>query len=44
MYINANEIIILYTRILEFECPNVNAGGKNVGCEVELWDCSGDQK
>ncbi|XP_072909948.1 intraflagellar transport protein 22 homolog isoform X2 [Hemitrygon akajei] len=31
-------------RILEFECLNVNAGGKNVGCEVELWDCSGDQK
>ncbi|XP_072909950.1 intraflagellar transport protein 22 homolog isoform X4 [Hemitrygon akajei] len=30
-------------RILEFECLNVNAGGKNVGCEVELWDCSGDQ-
>lgn len=22
----------------------MNAGGKNVGCEVELWDCSGDQK
>ncbi|XP_069741019.1 intraflagellar transport protein 22 homolog isoform X2 [Narcine bancroftii] len=31
-------------RVLEFECLNVNAGGKNVGCEVELWDCSGDQK
>ncbi|XP_072098999.1 intraflagellar transport protein 22 homolog isoform X1 [Mobula birostris] len=31
-------------RILEFECLNVNAGGRNVGCEVELWDCSGDQK
>eukprot|EP00062_Callorhinchus_milii_P022198 gi/632979730/ref/XP_007906634.1/ PREDICTED: rab-like protein 5 isoform X2 [Callorhinchus milii] len=31
-------------RILEFECPNVSANGKSVGCEVELWDCSGDQK
>ncbi|XP_062887312.1 intraflagellar transport protein 22 homolog isoform X3 [Mobula hypostoma] len=34
----------LGVRILEFECLNVNAGGRNVGCEVELWDCSGDQK
>ncbi|XP_072325209.1 intraflagellar transport protein 22 homolog [Scyliorhinus torazame] len=31
-------------RILEYECPNVNANGKSIGCEVELWDCSGDQK
>ncbi|XP_043574808.1 intraflagellar transport protein 22 homolog isoform X6 [Chiloscyllium plagiosum] len=31
-------------RILEYECPNVIANGKNIGCEVELWDCSGDQK
>ncbi|XP_043574805.1 intraflagellar transport protein 22 homolog isoform X3 [Chiloscyllium plagiosum] len=30
-------------RILEYECPNVIANGKNIGCEVELWDCSGDQ-
>nr|XP_033778288.1 intraflagellar transport protein 22 homolog isoform X2 [Geotrypetes seraphini] len=34
-------------RILEFESlnvPNVNGNNKSSGCEVELWDCGGDQK
>ncbi|XP_076344376.1 intraflagellar transport protein 22 homolog [Tachypleus tridentatus] len=31
-------------RILEFESDPINIGGKNVKAEVELWDCSGDQK
>ncbi|MEE6468759.1 hypothetical protein FKM82_008370 [Ascaphus truei] len=30
-------------RILEFEGPNVN-GNKGSACEVELWDCGGDNK
>jgi hypothetical protein len=31
-------------RILEFESTGIHVGGKEVSCEVELWDCSGDQK
>ncbi|XP_028396898.1 intraflagellar transport protein 22 homolog isoform X2 [Dendronephthya gigantea] len=31
-------------RILEFESSGISVGGKEVSCEVELWDCSGDQK
>ncbi|XP_006640888.1 intraflagellar transport protein 22 homolog isoform X2 [Lepisosteus oculatus] len=31
-------------RILEFECQSLGGSGKNVGCEVELWDCAGDLK
>ncbi|KAJ8275825.1 hypothetical protein COCON_G00075770 [Conger conger] len=29
-------------RILEFESQNLSGTGKNVACEVELWDCAGD--
>ncbi|XP_039612528.1 intraflagellar transport protein 22 homolog [Polypterus senegalus] len=29
-------------RILEFECQCSNGSGKNIGCEVEMWDCGGD--
>ena len=31
-------------RILEFESTGIPVGNKEVSCEVELWDCSGDQK
>ncbi|XP_005988632.1 intraflagellar transport protein 22 homolog [Latimeria chalumnae] len=31
-------------RILEFEFPSVNGSNKSVSCEVELWDCGGDEK
>lgn len=37
--------LVFCYRILEFESPGINVGGgKEVSCEVELWDCSGDQK
>lgn len=29
-------------RILEFESQTLSGSGKNVACEVELWDCAGD--
>ncbi|KAG7483715.1 hypothetical protein MATL_G00041280 [Megalops atlanticus] len=29
-------------RILEFEAHSLGGSGKNVTCEVELWDCAGD--
>ncbi|XP_063969698.1 intraflagellar transport protein 22 homolog [Lytechinus pictus] len=31
-------------RILEFESGSLNVGNRSLIAEVELWDCSGDQK
>ncbi|XP_046396938.1 intraflagellar transport protein 22 homolog [Ischnura elegans] len=31
-------------RILEFESSYLQVNEKNINCEIELWDCSGDQK
>ncbi|XP_071502007.1 intraflagellar transport protein 22 homolog [Diadema antillarum] len=31
-------------RILEFESGALNVGNRSLSAEVELWDCSGDQK
>ncbi|XP_063238590.1 intraflagellar transport protein 22 homolog [Bacillus rossius redtenbacheri] len=31
-------------RILEFECQNLNVNNTLLGCEIELWDCSGNRR
>ena len=38
-------LIILFFRILEFEIENLEmTGGGTETIEVELWDCSGNQR
>ena len=34
----------MLVRILEFESDSLNLGNRSLIAEVELWDCSGDQK